>query len=148
VNDGTTGETKAGRKVNVMPYTNLFNKSLGAAVLTAALFTAPLSHAQTQGQSQPPAEPGYGAPSPDQYAAQHPEYANQNDQNNQSGAPDQYQQPQYNQQDGQYPQQQDNGQYAMQNGQQPPPGSPSGIQQAPPPIPDYAQPPAPGDGYI
>jgi hypothetical protein len=44
-------------------------------------------------------------------------------------------------------------QYAMQSGVQqdqavPQPGAPQGIQQAPPPIPDYEQPPAPGDGYI
>ncbi len=30
----------------------------------------------------------------------------------------------------------------------PQPGAPQGIQQAPPAIPDYTQPPAPGDGYI
>jgi hypothetical protein len=36
---------------------------------------------------------------------------------------------------------------AIQNSQ-PQPGAPQGIQQAPPAIPDYEQPPAPGDGYI
>jgi hypothetical protein len=36
---------------------------------------------------------------------------------------------------------------AMQNGA-PQPGAPQGLQEAPPAIPDYEQPPAPGDGYI
>ena len=36
---------------------------------------------------------------------------------------------------------------ALQNSA-PQPGAPQGIQQAPPAIPDYNQPPAPGDGYI
>src|SRR5258708_31012751 len=36
---------------------------------------------------------------------------------------------------------------AIQNGA-PQPGAPQGIQQQPPAVPDYEQPPAPGDGYI
>src|SRR5258708_26578718 len=45
---------------------------------------------------------------------------------------------------------QPDGNYDQQSGAYPAPqnGAPSGIQQAPPPIPDYEQPPAPGDGYI
>jgi WXXGXW repeat (2 copies) len=55
------------------------------------------------------------------------------DQYGQSGAP-------ANQYGNEYAMQQDSG--------APQAGAPQGIQQAPPAIPDYTQPPAPGDGYI
>jgi WXXGXW repeat (2 copies) len=99
-----------------MTYTNLFKRSLGTAALTGALFIAPIAAI---------AQAPYGAPTPDQYAAQNPQYANPQDQNNDPN----------------------NGQYAPQQGA-PQPGVPQGIEQAPPAIPDYAQPEAPGDGYI
>jgi hypothetical protein len=65
----------------------------------------------------------YGSPAAQQIAQQDPQYGGPP-----AGAP------------------QDNG-YPMQNGA-PQAGAPQGIEQAPPAIPDYAQPPAPGDGYI
>ena len=95
-----------------MTYTNFFARSIGTAALTGALLFAPIAAiAQAPGT----------APTPDEYAAQNPQYADQNnDQNN-----------------GQYAQQDPNaGQYGPQQGV-PPNGAPQGIEQAPPPIPDY-----------
>jgi len=119
-----------------MTYINVFKRSISTAALAGAIFV-------TSAVAQAP----YGAPTPDQYAAQNPQYAapadaNMNNDPNAQGDPNgQYGPPQDpNGGQGQYgpPQQQ-----AM-----PQPGAPQGIEQAPPPIPDYQQPAAPGDGYI
>jgi len=110
-----------------MTYTNFFARSIGTAALTGALLLAPIAAiAQAPGT----------APTPDEYAAQNPQYAAPADQNN-------------DQSNGQYGAAQDpnNLQYGPQTSM-PPNGAPQGIEQAPPPIPDYQQPPAPGDGDI
>ena len=119
-----------------MTLTNVFTRSISTAALTGALLITPIA-----AMAQAP----YTAPTPDQYAAQNPQYAAPGDQN----SPDQDQN--YDPSNGQYgaPQnpngsQQD--QYGPQQGM--PQNAPQGIEQAPPAIPDYSQPPAPGDGYI
>src|SRR5580704_14940568 len=108
-----------------MTYTNLFQRSVGIAALTGALLLAPLAAI---------AQAPYTAPTPDQYAAQNPQYAAPADQNDPNGQYGTAQDP-------------NNLQYGPQQGA-PQSGQPQGIEQAPPAIPDYAQPPAPGDGYI
>src|ERR1700679_1618390 len=106
-----------------MTSTNLF-KRIGIATLSGALLITPIA-----AMAQAP----YGAPTPDQYAAQNPQYANPQGQNAD----------QYNDPNGQYPHQGQSGQQAP-----PQPGVPQGIEQTPPAIPAYDQPAAPGDGYI
>jgi hypothetical protein len=105
-----------------MKFSGLLTNSTGIAFLAGSLLLLPLS---VQAQDH--------APSPDEYAAQ---LAAQNGQNGAHAN-------QYNQ-NNQYAQDPNAGpQYgAPQN------GAPQGISQAPPAIPDYDQPAAPGDGYI
>jgi hypothetical protein len=117
-----------------MTHTNIFTRSISTAALTGALLIAPIA-----AMAQAP----YTAPTPDQYAAQNPQYTAPADQS----SPDQN----YDPNNGQYGAPQDpNGsqqdQYDPQQGM--PQNAPQGIEQAPPAIPDYSQPPAPGDGYI
>jgi len=102
-----------------MTFTRLFRNSLGVATLAGFTLAIPLL-AQIQPYNQ---NDQYGSPA-DQLAQQ---------QDPQFGGP-----PNGAQQDNTYPQQ-----YGA-----PQPGAPQGIEQAPPAIPDYEQPPAPGDGYI
>ena len=108
-----------------MTHIALFKRSVGTAALTGALILAPVA-----AMAQAPDH----APTPDEYAAQNPQYAAPADQNQNN--------PQYG-----APQDPNAGQYGPQQG---PPqyGAPQGIEQAPPPIPDYSQPPAPSDGSI
>jgi hypothetical protein len=113
----------------------------------AALVLAPFVQAQYTRGPQPynPQDPqNYGAPAAQSYSSQQPAYGSQQQgyapqyQSAPYGAPDQYGNPYPNQsapQAGQYP----GGQY--QGGQEQ-------IYQAPPALPEYDQPPAPGDGYI
>src|SRR5271170_692900 len=89
-----------------------------AVTLLAAALVATPIVAMAQAGTQPPYSIQYG----DQPA---PPAGMQQDPNAQYGAPQ--------------------GQYGAPQGQY---GAPQGIEQAPPAIPDYDQPPAPGDGYI
>ena len=111
-----------------MTFTRLFRNSLGVATLAGFTLAMPLL-AQVQPYNQ---NDQYSYPA-EQQAQQDPQYAQQQQQDPQYGGP-----PNGAQQDNTYPQQ-----YAA-----PQPGAPQGIEQAPPAIPDYQQPPAPGDGYI
>jgi hypothetical protein len=123
-----------------MTYTNVFKRSIGTAALTGTLLV-------TSAMAQAP----YGAPTPDQYAAQNPQYAAPATMNNdpnggqygQNGAPQDPNGGQYGPPQQGMDQQQGPPQQGM-----PQNGAPQGIQQAPPPIPDYEQPPAPSDGAI
>jgi hypothetical protein len=103
-----------------MTFARLFRNSLGVATLAGLTLAMPLL-AQVQ-----PYNPNdqYGSPAAEQIAQQDPQYGGPP-----AGAP------------------QDNTYAPVLNGA-PQPGAPQGIEQAPPAIPDYAQPPAPGDGYI
>jgi hypothetical protein len=105
-----------------MMLTHALKNSASAVALAGAILFLPVVS-----KAQPP----YGAPTPDQYAAQNPQYAQPSAQDNQGGPGIQGS-----------PQDQQAGGYPMQN------GAPSGVEQAPPPVPDYDQPPSPGDGYI
>jgi len=124
-----------------MTFTRLFRNSLGVATLAGFTLAMPLV-AQAQVQPYNPNDP-YGSPAAQQ-AQQDPQYAAQQGNNTapqQYGAPQQPQQ--YDQQYGAPDQQGGAPQYGA-----PQPGEPQGIEQAPPAIPDYAQPPAPADGDI
>jgi hypothetical protein len=112
-----------------MTFARLFKNSVAtAAVATSFLATSVLAYAQNQPQGEnngqytsPP------APASDPNAEQY------NDQNAQNPQQPMAQQP-----------------VAERDGAYAPPqnGAPSGIEQAPPAIPDYQQPESPGDGYI
>jgi WXXGXW repeat (2 copies) len=139
--NGNAGQTKVEQAGKHMTSPRHFATTITAAALAAALIATPV-FAQTPSQmgenngqyTSPPAPPA--------------------DQNNQYGTPQgQYGAPQgqYGTPQGQYGAPQDNA-YPMQYGAPqygaPQPGAPQDIQQAPPEIPDYQQPEAPGDGYI
>jgi hypothetical protein len=97
----------------------LLKNSFATAALAAAFVVTPIL-AQAQDSASPPPDQQYGNPNP---------------------YPGQYQ--------GQSAPPANGMQYdaTMQSGA-PQPGAPQGIEQAPPAIPDYQQPPSPGDGYI
>ena len=102
-----------------MTFARLFRNSLGVATLAGFTLAMPLL---AQIQPYNPSDQ-YGSPAAEQIAQQDPQYGGPA-----AGVP----------QDNTYP---------MQNGA-PQAGAPQGIEQAPPAIPDYTQPAAPGDGYI
>jgi hypothetical protein len=119
------GNRRPGKKVKVMALSRLFKNSIGTAAL-AGLLAAPLL-----AQVQPYSPSDQYGPPPDQQ-----QYAPDQEQ-----APPPPNQQQYGQDQQQYaPDQQGAG--------APPAGAPQDISQAPPPIPNYDQPSAPGDGYI
>jgi hypothetical protein len=102
---------------------------------------------QSYGSQYPQQPPQYGEPQyPQQPQYGQPQYPQQQPQYGQPQYPQQQQQPQYGAPQGQYPQ------YATPDQGYPDQGMPQGgqeqIYQAPPPLPQYDQPPAPGDGYI
>ena len=113
-----------------MTSTRLFKNSIATAALAGAFVAMPVL-AQTQ----------YGAPgqNPNQIGENNGQYSSPpappSDPNAQYGTQQDYAYPM------QYGAQQDNAAYPQN-------GAPQGIQQAPPAIPDYDQPQAPGDGYI
>ncbi len=118
-------------------------KLLAAATFVAAAVSAGAQYVQPYNPSDPQ---NYGSPAAQQYQGQQNAYGNQNQQPRYD--PNSYdgngvQQPLYNGQQQGYGngQQQGYGDQGGYNGQQT-------IQQAPPPLPDYEQPEAPGDGYL
>jgi len=112
-------------------------KSLALAASLAVPMAATAQYGQQGVQPYNPQDPqNYGAPAQQSYSTQYPQ------QQQQYGQPQpQYGQPPYGAPPAQYPQDQT---YP----QQPPQGGQEQIYQAPPPLPEYDQPPAPGDGFI
>jgi hypothetical protein len=119
-----------------MTFTHLLKTPLGTALLAGSLIAMPIA---AQAQYGPPADPNgsqSGAPLGENNGQYGSPAAPPADPNDQYGAPGA-------QQDGNYAAPQQNG--GAPGAQS---GAPTGIEQEPPPIPDYQQPPAPGDGYI
>jgi hypothetical protein len=118
LHDGNAGQTKVEQAGKHMMSTRHF--TITAAALAAALIATPVF-----------------AQAPNQMGENNGQYtspaAPPADPNYQYSAP----------QDNAYPMQ-----YGAQQNAAPQPGAPQGVQQAPPEIPDYQQPQAPGDGYI
>jgi hypothetical protein len=126
--DATAGQTKVEQEGKAMTFLRSFTNSVGATVLAGLLSTSAFAQA-------PSSDPyGPAGPPPDM-------------QQQQGNPQNQYPQNQYGQ-----PQQGQQGYADQQNGgptpQQQAAATITDVQQAPPEIPDYQQPEAPGDGYV
>ncbi len=129
--EAVTGQTKAEQEGNPMTFRSL-KYSVGTTMLAGLLATAAFS--------QTPASDPYGlaGPPPDM----------QQGQPQQSYGQDQYPQQGYAQDPNQQSYAQDPNQQQGPTAQQQAAATITDIQQAPPAVPDYQQPEAPGDGYV